>query len=159
MILAGRSQRRNPCEIRSSLSQFPWRRTGLRPTGQKTATRSFYADARFANGIRSLVTDGAASRPTTSITTGFRSIAAAAPVVGRPSLSFRCFLFPIRITACWRAARHCGGALWSTARGRRHCPSFKTLIDCLILPLSAAGRAAWTRPSWLIPLSVRPSPG
>jgi hypothetical protein len=155
MILAGRSQRRNPCEIRSSLSQFPLGRTVLRPTGQTAATRSFYADARFVSGIRSLVTDGVASRPTTSITTGFGSIAAAAPVVGRPSLSFRCFLFPIRITACWRAARRCGGALWSTARGRRHCRSFKTLTDCLILPRPAAGRAAWTRPSWLIPFSVR----
>jgi|CZKL01.1.fsa_nt_gi hypothetical protein len=33
MILAGRNQRRNPCEVRSSLSQFPLRRTSLLPTG------------------------------------------------------------------------------------------------------------------------------
>jgi hypothetical protein len=64
VILAGRSRRRNPCEVRSSLSQFPLRRASLPPTGQKTATRSSYADAPFVNGIRSLVTDGAASRCT-----------------------------------------------------------------------------------------------
>src|SRR5246127_3332679 len=70
MILAGRSQRRNPCEVRSSLSQFPLRGASLPPTGQKTATRSSYADVRFVNGIQSLVTDGAASRHTTRHTTG-----------------------------------------------------------------------------------------
>jgi hypothetical protein len=84
-------------------------------------------------------------------------IVAAALVAGRPSLSFRFFLFPTRITACWRAVRHCGSDLWSAARGRRHCPSFKTLIDCLILPLSAAGRAGWTVLSLHLPLSARRS--
>src|ERR1019366_4888384 len=84
VILAGRSQRRNPCEVRSSLSQFPLRRASLPPTGQKTATRSSYAAVQFVNGIRSLVTDGAASRHTMSITTGFGSIADAAPIAGRP---------------------------------------------------------------------------
>ena len=70
MILAGRSQRRNPCEVRSSLSQFPPGRTSLQPTGRKTATRSSYADVRFVNTIRSSVMAVAASRLTTSITTG-----------------------------------------------------------------------------------------
>jgi hypothetical protein len=123
MILAGRSQRRNPCEVRSSLSQCPLRRASLPPTGQKTATRSSYADVRFVNGIRSLVMDGAASRHTTSITTGFGFIAAAAPIAGRPLPSFRCFLFLTRISVCWRVARRCCGALRSSAHGRRHRPS------------------------------------
>ena len=35
MILAGLRRRRNPCEVRSSLSQFPPGRTSLRPTGQR----------------------------------------------------------------------------------------------------------------------------
>ena len=157
MILAGRSQRRNPCEVRSSLSQFPLRRTSLPPTGRKTATRSSYADVRFVNGIRSLVTDVAASRRTTSITTGFGSIAAAAPIAGRPSLSFRCSLFLTRISVCWRAVRHCCGALWSTVRGRRHCPSSRTLIGCPILPQSAAGRVVWTFLNRRFPFSARPS--
>src|ERR1035437_7669750 len=87
-----------PLRVRSSLSQFPLRRASLPPTGQKTATRSSYAAVQFVNGIRSLVTDGAASRHTTSITTGFGSLAAAAPIAGRPLLSFRCFLFRTRIS-------------------------------------------------------------
>jgi hypothetical protein len=123
VILAGRSQRRNPCEVRSSLSQFPLRRASLPPTGQKTATRSSYAAVQFVNGIRSLVTDGAASRHTMSITTGFGSIADAAPIAGRPLPSFRCFLFLTRISVCGRVARRCCGALRSTVRGRRHRPS------------------------------------
>ena len=123
MILAGRSQRRNPCEVRSSLSQFPLRRASLLPTGQKTATKTSYADVRFVNGIRSLVTDGAASRHTTSITTGFGFVAAATPIAGRPLPSFRCSLFLTRISVCWRVARRCCGALRSTVRGRRRRPS------------------------------------
>src|ERR1035438_8097300 len=98
VILAGRSQKRNPCEVRSSLSQFPLRRASLPPTGQKTATRSSYAAVQFVNGIRSLVTDGAASRRTTNITTGFGSIAAAAPIAEQLLPSFRCFLFRTRIS-------------------------------------------------------------
>jgi hypothetical protein len=99
MILAGRNQRRNPCEVRSSLSQFPLRRTGLPPTGQKTATRLSYADARFVIGIRSLVTAVAASRLTMGITTGSGSIAAAALDVERLSLFFLFSRFLTRITA------------------------------------------------------------
>ena len=120
MILAGRNQRRNPCEVRSSLSQFPLRRRSLPPTGQKTATRSTYADVRSVNGIRSLVTDGAASRRTTNIMPGFGFIAAAALIAGRPLLSCQCSLFPTRISVCLRAARHCGSTLRSTVPGRRH---------------------------------------
>src|ERR1035437_499235 len=122
MILAGRNQRRNPGEVRSSLSQSPSRCASLPPAGQTAATRSSYADARCANEIRSLVTAGAASRPTTSITTGFGSIVADAPIAGRPSPSFRCSLFLTHISVCWRAARHCYYALWSIVRGRRHRP-------------------------------------
>jgi len=139
LILAGRCQRRNPCEVRSSSSQFPLRRASLPPTGQKTATRSSYAAVQFVNGIRSLVTDGVASRRTTSITTGFGSIAAVAPIAGQPLPSFRCFLFLTRISVCWRVARHCCGASRSTVRGRRHRPSLKTLIGCRILPQCGAG--------------------
>ena len=94
MILAGRNQRRNPCEVRSSLSQFPPGRTSLQPTGQKTATRSSYADARFVNRSRSSVTDAGASRHTTSITTGLASAVDAAPSAGGHSHSFHCSLCP-----------------------------------------------------------------
>jgi hypothetical protein len=158
MILAGRSQRRNPCEVRSSLSQSPSRCTSLQPAGRKTATGSFYASARFVNEIRLLVTAAAANRHTTSITTGFGSIAAAAPIAGRPSPSFRCSLFLTRISVCWRAARHCGGVLWSTVRGRRHCRRSRTPIACPIPPLSAVGRAVWTVLSRHFLFSTRPSP-
>jgi hypothetical protein len=99
VILAGPSQRRNPCEVRSSLSQFPPGRTSLQPTGQKARTRLSYADARFVIETRSLVTAVAASRLTTSITTGSGYIAAAAQVAERPSPFFRCSLFLTRITA------------------------------------------------------------
>jgi hypothetical protein len=128
--------------LRSSLSQCRSRRSGLPRAVPKTRTRSSYAGARFVNRIRSLVTGGAASRHTTSITIGSGFAAAVAEAAGRPSPSCRCFLCPTRITAYWRAARHCCCALWSTARGRRHCPSSKTLIDYPIHPLSGDGRAA-----------------
>ena len=158
MILAGRSQRRNPCEVRSSLSQSPSRCTSLQPAGRKTATGSFYASARFVNEIRLLVTAAAANRHTTSITTGFGSIAAAAPIAERLLLSFRFFLFLTRISVCWHAVRHYSGALRSTVRGKRHRPSSRTLIGCPILPLFAAGRAVWIVPSQSFPFSTRPLP-
>ena len=158
MILAGRRQRRNPCEVRSSLSQSPSRCTSLQPAGRKTATRSSYADARFVNRIRLSVTDVAASRPTTSITIGLGSVAAAAQAAGRPSLFFRCFLFLTRTTVCWHAARLCSVALGRPARGRRHCRRSWTLIVCPIPPLCAAGRAVWTAPRQRISFSTRPSP-
>ena len=157
MILPGRRRRRNPCEVRSSLSQSPSRCASLPPTGQKTATRLFYATARFVSGIRSSVTAVAASRIMTSITTGSGSIAATAPIAGRPSLFFRRSLFRTRITACLRAFRCCCSALWSTARGTWHCPSSKIQIGYLIRPPSGAGGVAWTVLSWCPPLSARPS--
>jgi len=141
--------------LRSSLSQFRSRRSGLLPAGPKTRTRSSYAGARFVNRIRSLVTGAAASRRTTSITIGSGFAAAVAEAAERPSPSCRCFLFPTRITACWRAARYCCGALWSNARGRRHCPSSKTLIDYPIHPLFGDGRAAWTVLIRRLPFSAR----
>jgi hypothetical protein len=52
--------------------------------------------------IRSSATDVAASRRTISIMIGLRSIAVAAPLAGRPSLFYPCFLSRIRITACCR---------------------------------------------------------
>jgi hypothetical protein len=97
--------------LRSSLSQFPSRQTRYRPTGRKTATRTSYAGVQSVNEIRLSVMGAAASRHTTSITTGFGSIADAAPIAGRPSPFFLCSLFLTRITACWRAARRCCGTL------------------------------------------------
>ena len=82
MILAGRRRRRSPCEVRSTSSQFPSRRTRLQPTGPNTATRSSYADARFVNEILLWVTAVAASRLTTSITIGFGFIVGAASGAG-----------------------------------------------------------------------------
>ena len=157
MILAGRRRRWNPCEVRSSLSQSPSRCASLPPIGQKTATKSFYADVRFVNGIRSLVTVVAASRLMTSTTTGSGFIADAASIAGRPSLSFRRSLFRTRITACLRVSRRCCCVSWNTARGKWHCPSFKILIGCLIRPPSVAGRVAWTVLNWFLPFSTRPS--
>ena len=158
MILAGRSQMRNPCEVRSSLSQFPSRFTSLQPAGRTTATGSFYASARFVNEIRLSVMAAAASRLTTSITTGFGFIAAAAPIAVRPLLSFRCSLFLTRITACWHTVRHFCGALWRAVAGRRRCRSSRTLIVCLIPPQPAAGREALTVLRPRRPFSARPSP-
>ena len=158
MILAGRSQRRNPCEVRSSLSQSPSRCTSLQPAGQKTATGSFYASVRFVNEIRLSVMADAANRLTMSITTGSGSIAAAVPLAGRPSPSFRCSLFLTLITAYWPAARHCCCAMWRAVAGTRRCRGSRTLIGCRIPPLSAAGQAAWTARSRYLPFSARPFP-
>ena len=155
MILAGRSQRRNPCEVRSSLSQFPLRGASLPPTGQKTATRSSYADVRFVNGIRSLVTDGAASRHTTSITIGLISAAAAVPVAGRPLPSCRGFRCLTPTTVYWLVARHCGGALRSTIPGNRPRRHSKTQTACPIPPRFAVGRVAWSVPSQRFLFSAR----
>jgi len=44
-----------------------------------------------------------------------------------------------RITAYRRAARHCSGVLRSSAHGRRHYPSSRTLIVCPIRPQCGAG--------------------
>ncbi len=143
---------------RSSFSQSPRRWMSLPPAGRKARTRSSYADARSANGSRSLATGVAASRRTTSITTGYGSIVAAVAAVGRRSLSFRYSLFLTRSSACWPAVRHCDSASQSSVRGRRHCPSSRMPIGCLIPPRFAAGRAVRIVPSQSFPFSARPSP-
>ena len=158
MILAGRSQMRNPCEVRSSLSQSPSRCRSLQPAGRTTATGSFYASARYVNEIRLSVMAAAASRLTTSTMTGFGSIAAAAPIAGPPLLSFLCSLFPTRISVCLRAARHCGSTLRSTVLGRRRPRSSWILTACPIRQPSGAGRAASIVFSRRFPFSARPSP-
>ena len=109
----------SPYEPRFFLSHFLPRRTSSKPIGLETATRSSCGDARFANGIRSLATDGGASRRTMNITTGLGSDAAFALVAGRASLCFPCSLSLIPTTACWPARRRSAGTLGSTARGKR----------------------------------------
>ena len=125
--------------LRSSLSQYRSRWSGLLPAGPKTRTKSFYADARFANRIRLLVMVDGASRHTTSITTGSGFAGAAVSVAEGRSPFFRCFLCPTRISAFWRAARHCCVALWSTVRGRRRRQSSRMLTAHPIPLLCAAG--------------------
>ena len=147
-ILAGQRRRQSPNALRFSLSHFLPRRTSLKQTGPGTATRLSCGDALRVNGIRSSATDAAASRHTMSITIGLRSVAVAAPVAGRLLLSFRCFLSPTRITACWRAVRRCGGDLWSTVPGKRQRLRSKTLIACPILPYFAAGQVVWSALNW-----------
>lgn len=109
--------------LRSSLSQYRSRWSGLLPAGPTTRTRSSYADARFVNRIRLLVMGDGASRRTTSITTGSVFGVAAARTVGGRSRFFHCFLFRTPTSACLRAARRCGGASRNTAHGRRQCRS------------------------------------
>jgi len=141
--------------LRSSLSQFRSRRSGLLPAGPKTRTRSSYAGARSVKRIRLLATGAAANRRTTSITIGSGFAVAVVEAAGRRSHSFRCFLSLTRITAFWHAARRCCDALWSSAHGRRHCPSSRILIGCRIRPLSGDGRAAWTVLIRRLPFSTR----
>jgi hypothetical protein len=141
--------------LRSSLSQCRSRRSGLLSAGPKAWTRLFYADARFANRIRLLAMGDGASRRTTSITIGSGFAGAAVFVAEGPSPFCLCFLCLTRITAFWHAAKRCCGGLWSSAHGRRHCPSFWILIGCLTHPLSAAGQAAWTVLIRRLPFSAR----
>ena len=122
--------------------------------GPETATRS-YGDALHVNGIRSSATAAAASRHTMSIMIGLASVAVAAQFAGRLSLSSHCFLSLTRITACWRAVRHCDGALWNTALGKTRCLHSKTLTACPMLLPSAAGRAAWIALNWLFRSCVK----
>jgi hypothetical protein len=126
MILAGLSRRRNPCDVRSSLSQFPSRRIRLQPTGPNTATRSSYADARFVNTIRSLVTAVAASRLTTSITTGFGSITVASLVINntkhfRARLRKRVTSSLVTATIFNKLADNRRDPLLSDSRSRLYC--------------------------------------
>ena len=130
--------------LRSSLSQCRSRWSGLLSAGPKTRTKLFYADARFANRIRLLAMGDGASRRTTSITIGSGFAEAAVPDAERPSRFCRYFRYPIRITACWHAARHCCVALWSTVRGRRRRRSSRMLTAYPILLLCAAGLKVWT---------------
>ena len=141
--------------LRSSLFQCRSRWSGLLPVGPKTRTRSSYAAARFVNRIRLSVMAGGANRRTTSITIGSGFAAAVAEAAGRRSHSFRCSLSLTRITAFWHAARRCCDALWSSAHGRRHCPSSRILIGCRIRPLSGDGRADWTVLIRRLPFSAR----
>jgi hypothetical protein len=156
--LARSMPEQSPDELRFFLSHFPPRRTSWKPTGPETATRSSCGDARFVNATRSSATGAAASRPTMSIMTGLGSGAVAAPIVGRPSPSCRCFRSLTATTACWLVARPCDGALWSTAPGKRRRPRSKTPIVCPIPPHSAAGLATWTPPSQLVPFYAKRSP-
>ena len=143
---------------RSTLSQSVSRRTSLEPAGLKIRTRPSYADARFVNRIRLLVTGGGASRRMTSITTGSRSGVVVARTAGRPSAFCRCFLCPTRITACWRGCRHCGGALRSTAPGSKRRLRSKTLTVCQIPLRCAAGRTIWTPPNRPFPFCGKQLP-
>jgi hypothetical protein len=90
-----------------------------------------------------------------SITIGLGSVAVAAPLAGRPSPSSHCFLSLTRITVCWHAVRHCGGAWWSTAPGKKRRLRSKTLIAYLIPPRSVAGRAGWTIPNLPFPFCAK----
>jgi len=145
-------------EVRFCLSHFPHRRTSSKRIGPRAAPRLFCGDAQRVKLIRSSVTDAAASKPMMSITIGLTFVAVAVPVAGRPSPSCRYFLFLTRTTVCWHAARHCGGASWSTAPGKRPCLRSKTLTACPILPHSAAGPTDWTTPNRFFPFSAKRSP-
>jgi hypothetical protein len=148
--------------LRSSSSQCRFRWSGLLPAGPTTATRSSYADARFVNRMRLLVMVDGANRRTMSITIGSGFAVAAVSVAEGRSPFCRCSLFPTRITACWRAVRHCCVALWSTARGRRRRRSSKMLTAYRIPRLCAAGRKVWTshgRPCLFSARRLREWPG
>ena len=145
-------------ELRFFLSHFPSPRTSSKRIGPRVAPRSFCGDVPLVNTIRSSATDAAASRRTMNITTGLAFVVVAAPVAGKPSPSFHCFLSLTPITACWLVARHCGGALRSIAPGKRQCLRSKILIACPILPHFAAGPTDWTAPNRLFPFSAKRSP-
>ena len=143
--------------IRFSLSHFPSRRTSWKRIGPPAAPGLFCGNARFVSTIRSSVMDAAASRLTTSITTGLASAADAAPIAGRPSPSCRGFRCLTPTTAYWLVARHCGGALRSNAAGNRPRRRSKTQTACPIPPRSAVGRMAWTIPNQGFLFSARRS--
>jgi len=144
-------------KLRFRLSHFLPRRTSSKRSGPRTARKSSCGDARFVNAIRSSAMDAAASRPTMNTTTGSGSVAVAAPVAGRPSPSSRCFLSLTLITVCWRAVRHCDGALWSTIPGKKPRLRSKTRIVCPILPRFVAGPTDWTAPNRLFLFSAKRS--
>jgi hypothetical protein len=142
-ILAGHRRRRSPLRERSSLSQHRPGRSSLLRAGPTTATRSSYACVRSVSVSRLLGTVIAASRRTTSITTGLGFGVAAVSSAGGPSPSYRCTHSLTPITAWWRAATHCCGALWSTVRGKEQCRSSRMRIACRIARPFAAGRRVW----------------
>ncbi len=80
------------CSVRSSLSQFRSRWSGLLPAGPKTRTKLSYAGARFVNKIRLLVMVDGASRRTMSITIGSGFAGVGVSVAEGPSPFCRCFL-------------------------------------------------------------------
>ena len=144
-------------KIRFSLSHFPFRRTSWKRIGPPAVSRPFCGNARFVSTIRSSAMDAAASRHTTNITIGLPSAAAAAPVAGRLSPSCRGFRSRTPITACWRVARRCGGALWSTTPGSRPRLRSKTQTACPIPPRSDVGRSAWIAPNRGFPFTSKRS--
>ena len=142
-ILAGHRRRRSPFEVTILFVQHRPGRSSLLRAGPTTATRSSYACVRSVSVIRLLGTVIAASRRTTSITTGLGFGVAAVSSAGGPSPSCRCFHSLTPITAWWRAATHCCGALWSTVRGKAQCRSSRMRIVCRIPRPFAAGRRVW----------------
>ena len=149
--------RQSSNKIRFSLSHFPCRCTSWKPIGRPVVPGPFCGNAPFVSTIRSSAMDAAASRHTTSITTGLTSAVAAAPIAGRPSPSCRGFHFRTPITACWLVARHCGGTLWSTTPGNRPRLCSKTQTACPIPPRSDVGRSAWIAPNRGFPFTSKRS--
>ena len=145
-------------EVRFCLSHFASRLTSSKRIGPRAAPKSSCGDARFASAIRSSAMDTAANRRTMNTTIGSGSGAVAVPVARKPSPFSRCFLSPTRTTVCWHAVRPCGGALWSTAPGKKQRLRSKTLTACLIPPHFAAGPTAWTAPNRHFPFSIKRSP-
>jgi len=140
----------------SFLSHPLTRRASWSLIGPWSAPTSSCGDAPFVSAVRSLATDDAASRRTTSITTGFRSVAVTAVVAGRRSPFCPRFPYLTPTTACWLGLRPCGGALRSTAPAKRRLRS-KILIACPI-PLEACpersfwpGEAGSEKPSAISP--------
>jgi hypothetical protein len=145
-------------KLRFFLSHFPPHRTSPKRIGPRAAPKSSCGAAPLVNAIRSSAMDAAASRRMMNTTTGLASGAVAAPVVGRPSPSCRGFRSLTRITVWWRAVRRCGGALRSTALGKRQRLRSKILIVSPILPHFDAGRAAWTARIRPVLFSAKRSP-
>jgi len=157
-ILGRSTPGQSPDELRFFLSHFLPHRTSWSPIGPKSAPTSSCGDVPFVSAIRSPVTDGAASRRTMSITTGSPSVAVTVGVAGRPSRFCPRFPSLTPTTVYWLVAKHCGGALRSTAPGKRRRRRSKTLIASPIPPPSAAGLGAWTPHNPLAPFFAKRSP-
>jgi len=157
-ILERSTSTQSPDELRFSLSHFRPGRANQKPTGRKSAPMLCCVDVRFVNAIQSLAMVAAASRRTINITTGLASGAAAAPIAGRPSPSSRYFPSLTHTTASRLDVSPCGGALRTTAPGKKRHPRSRILIVCLIRPRCGAGRAAWTLYNRLDPFSAKRSP-